>query len=412
MNQEKRTPDHWLLVVTFALLAWGVFIVFDASYARAADAPYTGYDSYFFLKRQLIWAGLGILALLIGMKLNYWNLRRFWKPLFYGTLILLVLVLVPGIGKMANGARRWIGYGPVQIQPSELAKLAVIFYLAHHFAKRPLNKWRREDKAAMAFLLVMVLGLIAMEPDLGTALSLAGVVAVMAFLGGAKKRLMLVASGVAVIGVIALIKLEPYRMRRILAWLDPWKYYDTYGYQLIQSLVALGSGGPFGHGPGNSVQKFLYLPACHTDFIFAIVGEELGLIGTLGLIALLAIFCYRGMSIAHRAGNQFGSLLAGGITAMICVQSLLNIAVVTATVPPTGVPLPFISFGGSSLVLTLFSVGVLLSISRNPDQRAAGSEDESHTNGRRDRRTHLSGSKRVGGSIQTWRNRSTIRRHA
>lgn len=410
-TNKKQNLENGLLMVTIALLALGVFMVFDASYVRAHDAGYTKGDSFFFLKRQVLWVALGIGAMFAGRKINYWTFRRYWIPFLVITAVLLVAVLK--LGPELNGARRWIGFSWFRIQPSEMAKLAILLYLSHQFARRSFSKWSMEDKVATLGLVLAVAALIAKEPDLGTALCLAGTAGVMAFLGGVRKRILFAGVGLGAAGVALLTKLEPYRMGRILAWQDPWKHYDKYGFQVVHSLVALGSGGPLGRGPGQSIQKFYYLPACHTDFIYAIVGEELGLIGTVGLIGLLAVFCYFGLKIALQSKSAFGTLLGAGITTMICLQSVLNIAVVTAVVPATGVPLPFISFGGSSLVLTLFSVGVLMNISRNAEV-VSGAEGhyESDPDGRRNRRAHLSGAQRRRSSIQSWRGRSQIRRNS
>jgi cell division protein FtsW len=359
---KPKSPDFVIFFTVLVLLAIGVVMVYSSS---AVSAYVNFSDGYYFLKRQLVWAALGIVAMLFTMSVDYHVWRRLATPIIVATLILLVLVLVPGLGKVVNGARRWLGFGSLYLQPSEIAKLSMVLFCSASLAGN-------QDKIAsfvrgllpQLLTLLVVFGLILKEPDLGTALAISGTVFVLLFTAGAKIS-HLVSLGLAgVVGVIAAIIIEPYRLRRLLAFSDPWADPLDSGYHIIQSLYAIGSGGLFGVGLGRSREKFLYLPEPHTDFIFAIIGEELGLIGTFTVIVLFFLFAWRGLKVAIAAPDIYGSILAAGLTSMIIVQALMNIAVVTASMPVTGIPLPFLSFGGSALIFTLAGVGILLNISR------------------------------------------------
>lgn len=362
MAARPKSPDFIIFFAVIALLGIGVIMVYSSS---AVSAYVNFNDSYYFLKRQMIWASLGLLCMIFTMNLDYHVWRKLAKPMMLVTLVLLVLVLVPGLGKVVNGARRWLGFGSLYLQPSEIAKLSIVLFTAGSLAKHQekIGSFIKGVVPQLLMLLV-VFGLILKEPDLGTALSIGGTVFVLLFVAGAKLKHLgsLGAAGVA--GIIAAVLFEPYRMKRLLAFSDPWADPLDTGYHIIQSLYAIGSGGLFGVGLGRSREKFLYLPEPHTDFIFAILGEELGLIGTLTVIVLFFLFAWRGLKVAISAPDIYGSILATGLTTMIMVQALMNIAVVTASMPVTGIPLPFLSFGGSSLIFTLAGVGILLNISR------------------------------------------------
>lgn len=362
MATKPKSPDFIIFFAVIALLGIGVVMVYSSS----AVSAYVNFDdSYYFLKRQIIWASLGLLAMVLTMNVDYHVWRKLAKPVMLVTLILLVLVLVPGLGKVVNGARRWLGFGSLYLQPSEIAKLSMVLFTATSLAKHQerISSFLRGIVPQLLMLLV-VFALILKEPDLGTALSIAGTVFVLLFVSGAKMKHLGSLGAVGIIGIIAAVLYEPYRMKRLLAFSDPWADPLDTGYHIIQSLYAIGSGGLFGVGLGRSREKFLYLPEPHTDFIFAILGEELGLIGTLTVIVLFFLFAWRGLKVAISAPDIYGSVLATGLTTMIMVQALMNIAVVTASMPVTGIPLPFLSFGGSALIFTLAGVGILLNISR------------------------------------------------
>ncbi|HVH30605.1 MAG TPA: putative lipid II flippase FtsW [bacterium] len=357
----RRPMDSWLFVAVLALVAAGVVMVYSASAIVAHDR--FG-DSAFFLKRQAVWAVLGMMALALTQRIHYARLRALTPVLLFLTLAALVLVLVPGVGRVAGGARRWIAIaGPFAFQPAEGAKLALVLYLAHVLTARGRTDTLR---AAGPPLLVTVLcaGLILLQPDMGTALLLGALTLGLLFIGGVRP-LHLMGLSAATLPLLTVAVLgEGYRRQRIMAFLNPWRDPQGAGFHIIQSLLALGSGGLLGLGLGNSRQKFFYLPEQHTDFIFAILGEELGLIGAVAIVALFGLLAVRGFRIAREAPDRYGSLVASGITLMIVLQAIINIGVTTGVLPITGVPLPFVSFGGSSLLFTLISVGILLNISQ------------------------------------------------
>lgn len=363
MGARPGSPDYILFYSVLALLGMGVVMVYSAS---AVSANVNFNDSYYFLKRQMIWAALGLAAMGFTMNVDYHVWQKFAKPILYFTIFLLALVLIPGMGKVVNGARRWLGAGSFYIQPSEIAKLSMVLFMAFNLTKYQ-DRLKSFGKGLLPQLLILLLifGLILKEPDLGTALSIAGTVFVLFFIAGAKLLHLgsLAAAGVA--GVTAAVLMEPYRLKRLIAFSDPWADPLDTGYHIIQSLYAIGSGGLFGVGLGRSREKFLYLPEPHTDFIFSILGEELGLIGTITVLILFFLFAWRGLKIAMSAADIYGSILATGLTTMILLQALMNIAVVTASMPVTGIPLPFLSFGGSALIFTLAGVGILLNVSRH-----------------------------------------------
>ncbi len=363
MEGGHKSADYILFFTVLFLLGIGIIMVYSSS-AVAAYANF--HDSYYFLKRQIIWASVGVMTMLVTMNVDYNIWRKLAKPILFATLFLLILVLIPGLGRVVNGARRWLGFGSIYLQPSEIAKLGMVFFVSDALAQtqKKMTSFRHGLLPQLLILLV-VFGLILKEPDLGTALSIGGTVFILLFAAGAKVSHLASLGAVSVLGIITAIFVEPYRMKRLLAFIKPWADPLDTGYHIIQSLYAIGSGGLFGVGLGRSREKFLYLPEPHTDFIFAILGEELGLIGTVTVIVLFFLFAWRGFRVAIASQDIYGSLLATGITIMIVLQALMNIAVVTASMPVTGIPLPFISFGGSALIFTLAGVGVLLNISKN-----------------------------------------------
>jgi len=364
MGDKKQPPDFWLFALTVALLAIGVFMVFNASYAVAGQVRD---DSYYYLRRQALFAVLGLVLMFGAMRVRYWKLRRLSIVTLLLAIIALAAVFVPGVGITVGGSARWIGFGPLRVQPSELAKLALVLYLAAYLACRRAEI--RDWKHGLLPVLVPI-GLVGMlviaEPDMGTAIVIGATGFVMLFLAGARKRHMAVLGTVAAFLIIALIMSSPYRRARVTAFVDPFADYHGSGYQVCRSLIALGSGGVFGVGLCEGREKVFYLPAEHTDFIFAVLGEEAGLLGTAFVAILFVLFALRGFAIASRTKENLGKFLAAGLTTLICGQALLNMLVVTSSVPATGVPLPFISYGGSSLVLNLLGAGILLGISQYP----------------------------------------------
>jgi len=366
---KRHAPDAALLAVTALLTATGIVMVFSASSAVA----YTQFhDPTYYLKRELLWAIVGAGALVIAMRLDYTKLRSLAPWLLGLAIVLLAVVLIPSLGSVEGGARRWLSLGVFTFEPSEFAKLALVLFLACLFSTKA------EGAASFAhvgfpaiFWVGVCFALVMRQPDLGTASLYVLTAFVLLFAAGARLTHLAIEAAVAVPALLGFIYASPYRRDRFLAFLHPWKDPQGTGYHIIQSLYALGSGGIFGLGLGQSRQKFGYLPAQHTDFIFSIIGEELGFVGAATVLVLFLVFAYRGIRIAMRADDRFGFYLAIGLTASITLQALINIGVVTSSWPVTGVPLPFISYGGTSLVVTLFGVGLLASISRGKRGPAA-----------------------------------------
>jgi cell division protein FtsW len=359
---KRTTPDYILLIVTLTLLAVGLIMVYSAS---AVWAEYKFHDSFFFAKRQMLFAGVGIAAMFLIMNVNYWTWRTHAKTILIVCFVLLILVLIPGVGNVRNGSRSWIGVGAFSIQPSEFMKLAMIAFLAKYLSER--------QKLITSFTkgLIPSLGLafaafamIMLQPDLGTGTVMMGTCVVMIFIAGARISHFAALGLMGVAGFVGLIISAPYRMKRITSFLDPWSDPLGSGFQIIQSLYAIGPGGLFGLGLGESRQKFFYLPEPQTDFIFAILSEELGFIGGSFVLLLFSLLLWRGIRIALGAPDLYGSFLAVGIIAMVAIQVMINIGVVTGLMPVTGITLPFLSYGGSSLTLMLMAIGVLLNISR------------------------------------------------
>ena len=357
--------DLWVLIPVLALVLIGVWLVFDASYAKAADYTWTNKDPWYFAKKQIISAVIGLVAMAVMSKVKISTLTALTKTLVVMSIVLLIAVMVPHVGYQANGAYRWfrLPHG-ITLQPSEIAKIAVVLYLAQ-FLSQSRRVVQRIDSQWLAPTIVigLIAGLIFKEPDMGTAIAIVFTCFAMLFAAGVRKRFMFSVVGVGAFEGWLAIKLEPYRMDRVHVWLDPWKHRYGDGYQIVHSLIALGTGGLYGLGPCEGREK-LYIPAASTDFIFSTVGEEIGLIGCLAVLGLFMIFIYKGLDVARRSKTPYLNLLAVGITSMIGLQVLINVAVVSASIPATGVPLPFMSYGGSSLILTLAGVGILLSISR------------------------------------------------
>ncbi|NQT90126.1 MAG: putative lipid II flippase FtsW [Candidatus Omnitrophica bacterium] len=352
-----------LLAVTIMMLGIGAVMIYSASGVFAFEAYG---DSAYYFKKHLLYMLFGFILAVSFMSIDYLKLRRYIKPFLILSILLLVAVFIPGIGRSAGGARRWISIGAISFQPSEFAKMALVFYTADVLSR----KQSEIESFRHGFLpLVLVLGLCVMlilaEPDLGTAVALAILIIIMAFVAGVRVKQLFLTTLPGLFAVAGLIISKPYRIKRMLAFFDPWQDPRGTGFQIIQSLIALGSGGIFGVGLAHSKQKLFYLPEAHTDFIFAIIAEEFGLIGTLGIITLLTAFIWLGFKIAYSARDLFGQFLAFGLVSMIGLQALINIGAVTASIPTKGLPLPFISYGGTSLIYNMVSVGLLLNVARH-----------------------------------------------
>jgi len=371
-SDKQLAPDRFLFGLTLIMVVLGVAMVFDASYPLA----YEMYgDAGYFFKKQAIWAAIGLGLMLVMSRISYWKLARWAFPLLLLTFATLVAVLIPHIGHGAQGASRWIGYGPIRVQPSEFAKFAIVLYLARVIAARP--RLMGAFWTGVFPRLLIALGLVVLverQPDMGTAITILLVVLLLFYTGG--MRLQWLAGLLAVFAICAFTLVlhqgtDGYRWKRVTTFINPENDPLDTGYQIRQSLLAFGTGGTNGVGFGESRQKRRgALPAQRTDFIFAIVGEEFGLVGTGVVMTLFLALCVKGFDIARRTRDTQGALIATGLTGIIAIQWVVNVAVVTASIPATGVPLPFFSYGGSSLVLTLMSVGVLLNISRHPYRRS------------------------------------------
>jgi cell division protein FtsW len=338
-------------------------MVYSASAIMAADRFR---DPYFFLKKQLFWAVLGGAALWAATRLDYRRLEKVVLPLLIAAIVLLVLVLIPPFGQAINGTRRWIRFGPVSLQPAELAKLALVIYMAA-FLSRKRDEVRDFWHGVVPPLMVSatLAALVFVQPDLGNCLTLIALTFALLFLAGARLGWLAAVVAPALPLLAFAIYAAPYRLRRMTAFWDPWQDPRGSGFQIIQSWLALGSGGLLGRGIGESKQKLFYLPESHTDFIFAITGEELGFVGAVAIVGLFVVLVWRGLRIGLRAPDPFGAYLALGITVLIATQTLVNLGVVTGLLPTKGLPLPFISFGGSALLVTMVSTGVLLNISQH-----------------------------------------------
>lgn len=366
MILKYRKVDTVLLGVILTLLLIGIIM----TYSSSAVKGYLYFDDpYHYFKAELVWVALGLVAMTIALMIDWRLLYKGAKPILFAALLLLVLVKIPGIGRTVNGATRWIGIGPLSIQPSEVIKLSMVLIMARFLSVNPYNiKSFRKGIIPSLALLGVVCALIMLQPDLGTTLVIAATIFFMLMAAGAKMWHM-AGLGIAGVGlVVGAIIAAPYRMRRIFAFLDPWADPSGKGYQTIQSLLALGPGGLFGLGLGQSRQKFLYLPENHTDFIFAMIGEELGFVGASLVVLLFFLFIWRGFRTAINAPNTFLGLLAVGLTSLIGIQAMINMGVVTGVLPVTGITLPFLSYGGTSLLFTMIGVGLLLNISRTADK--------------------------------------------
>lgn len=363
-----------LLVVMLTLLTVGIVMLFSTSAVYARE--HYG-DQHYLLKRQLVWLLVGAVACVATASVPYPKWRGVCTALLVASAVMLALVLIPHVGLKVNGARRWLGLGPVRFQPSEFAKLALVVWLAHWLAKEK----RRIDRFGRGFAVPMgvvgcLLLLVLVEPDFGSTALLASVSIAMMFIAGVRLRFLVPTVMAGAGGLLGLMVHNPERSRRLLAFLDLEKYKQGAGYQVWQAVLAFGSGGFNGLGLGNSRQKMFYLPEAHTDFIFPIVGEELGLIGTVGILLAFALLIACAVIISLRASDLYGQYLGFGIALLIAMQALINIGVVTAWLPTKGLPLPFISFGGSNLVLNMAAVGVLLNIFRHGTAETESEEQE------------------------------------
>ncbi len=361
-RELRKQPDFAYFFAVLILAGFGLVMVFSASYITSLESRG---DAFFFLRRQAFWILVGFMGMFFTSGISYWKWRKLAPALLILNFLLLLMVFIPGLGIKVNEARRWIGVGGFQIQPAEFTKMALIIFSAAFLSKKSI---RMDNFWNSSFIPLFVTGLsfllILGQPDLGTGLAIVAVVGMIIFAAGIpfKQLFYLAITSFPVILYLALS--EDYRMKRIFSFLDPWADPLDTGYHIIQSLYALGPGGLFGVGLGRSRQKLYYLPEPQNDFIFAIIGEELGFLGAVTIMLLFFILFWRGFKTSLMAPDTFGSLLAAGITGMITIQALINIGVVTGSIPVTGINLPFISAGGSSIFFSMCLIGILMNISR------------------------------------------------
>ncbi len=353
--------DKVLLIVTIILVIFGLFMVYSASNVVAL---YKYDDAYYFLKRQAIFAGIGISLMILIINLDIYKIYKYTPLIFLFSIVILVLVLIPGIGMVRGGARSWIGIGSVSFQPSELAKVSIILLISRYFSKYDKDLLKFKNFILILIIIGLIFGLIMLQPDFGTGLVIVLGSFLLLFMTGAPFKYFLILIIVGIIGVILLIISAPYRMERIFSFLDPWSDPLGSGFQAIQSLYALAPSGLFGLGFNKSIQKRFFLPEPQNDFIFAIVAEELGLIGASLLLILFLILIFRMIKIGKYVSNSFHKYLSFGIGLIFFVQVFINIGVVIGLLPVTGITLPIISYGGTSLMISLMMIGIVLNISK------------------------------------------------
>ena len=357
-----RNARSSIFIIVAALAAIGVVMIYSTSAIYAHERMG---DSLYFLKRHLIYLCVGIFMMICAMAVNIQTLKRISKPIMGFSALLLVLVLIPHIGREAAGARRWFRIGPLNFQPSEFAKIAIIVYFADLLArKEKLIKSFIYGYLPPILVLGLVLGLVLLEPDLGTAMVILIISALMLFVSGVNMAYISASFLASIPALYVLLFRIPYRRKRMMIFLNPWSDKRGAGFQIIQSFIAIGSGGLLGVGLGQSRQKLFYLPASHTDFIFSIIGEELGFLGAATVVILFILFVWEGMKITFRAEAKFEKLLSMALVSLIALEAVINIGVATGVLPTKGLPLPFISYGGTSLIFHLTAVGLLLNIAK------------------------------------------------
>jgi cell division protein FtsW len=363
----QRTYQFVVLFAAAAVLAsLGLIMVLSASAAADAVSAGASYDSWYSFKRHAMWLAAGVAAMLVTLRIQY----RFWArvatPLLFVSIAMLVAVLVPGVGVQANGATRWIGYGSLTIQPAEIAKLALVIFCAELLGRPTRPAWNTQLVVRPVLAVFGVIAILLMlQPNLGTTLVCGAIVLALWFAAGVQARVLAACGAAGAVLAILLAVAAPYRFARLTGFLDPWGRRGNEGYQVVQSIASVAHGGIAGVGIGASRGKWGYLPFAYTDFIFAVIAEELGLVGSLMVIVLFLLIGIMGVLTAVRAPDRFGSLLATGITAWLLIQAIVNIGVVLGVLPVTGVPLPFLSYGGSSLVVTMGTFGILLNVARH-----------------------------------------------
>ena len=361
MRKATKSPDKILFIATLVLVLLGTVMVFSSSH-RVAEVKYQ--DVLFFLKKQLLFLSIGIVAMLAFAHFSFQKIRQYTYPMLLVAAALLLLVLIPGVGKKVKGASRWLNLWLFSFHVSELVKLVVVIFLADYLAKKTdvLNDFKRGIIIPLVVIFPL-LALIIVEPDFGTVAIILAVAIAMLFAGGAQATHLRVISGVLVTASVAVLIAAPYRMQRLMAFCNPWDNVETSGFQIVQSMMSYGSGGALGVGVGDGMQKLFFLPEAHTDFILSIIAEESGLIGVSLVLILFLLIFIRGCIISASASDRFSSLLAFGITFLITIQAIINVAGSMGLIPPKGLALPFVSYGGTALIVNMAAMGILLNIS-------------------------------------------------
>lgn len=365
LKNTVKSVDTQFLASVYILLAFGLIMVLSASSPIAYASSSTNNDSFYYFKRQLLWSVFGSVAMLVTANYDYRKLKRWAFPVFAASVFLLILVLVPGIGRKINDARRWIYIGPINFQPSEVAKIATIIFFSYSLSKN----YKELNKFGIFFMYIAIIGVVAliimMEPHFSCTMLIAVTACVLLLVAGAKITHFMALGLCAVPVIVLMIIKAPYRLARVTTFLNPFQDIQGSGWQIVQSLYAIGSGGIFGAGLGQSRQKYMNIPEPQNDFIFSILAEEFGLLGAILVVLMFVFLIVRGIKIALDAPDLFGTLLATGIISMIAIQAIVNIAVVTSSMPVTGMPLPFFSYGGTALAITMAEMGIVLNISRH-----------------------------------------------
>jgi cell division protein FtsW len=401
---RSQLEFHLLVLVTLGLVAFGLVMVYSASSARGLIASD---DPAYYLKRQALYALVGLVALVLLSRTDFRKLRHVGGPMLAVAFFLLVAVLV--VGTSVNGAKRWIPLGAFSFQPSELAKLGLALWLGARLARKPAPRSLGELAKPVGLVVCLVSGLIVVEPDLGTAIAIVIMIAAMLVVSGTPLRVLAASGGLGLSVLMLAIWFEPYRRARLFSFIDPWSDPHNAGFQTVQAMIALGSGGLFGVGLGESVQKIYYLPEASTDMIFAIIGEELGLVGAMGVMGAFVLLGYAGFNVALRCRDPFGKRLATGLTALLCGQAAVNLCAVMGIAPLTGIPLPFVSYGGSSLIVALAAIGILLNIAQNHEVEAVAQVPDRR---RRHSRARPPRDRRRGSAGRARRQRDVRRRTA
>ena len=351
--------DKILFLVVLLLSIFGLLMIYSSS---SIWSLYKFNDSFHYLKYQSIFFIIGIILMIIISKIDYNFYYKYSNIILFISFILLVLVLIPGIGSIRNGSRSWFGIGSLGIQPSELSKISLIIFSSKYLSKSSINKIK--DIIPILLILLVFFSLIMLQPDLGTATIMFISIISILFIAGAPKKFFIIGGILGILGVIGLIVIAPYRMNRITSFINPWKDPLGTGFQMIQSLYAIGPGGLLGTGYLNSIQKHFYLPEPQTDFIFSIICEEFGVVGSFIVVSLFSILLYRGIKISNNSNDLFSKYLSFGIIFQLIFQAIMNLSVVVGLIPITGVTLPFLSYGGSSLLISMISIGIVLNISK------------------------------------------------